>query len=162
VHTRYCAARHQFASNKGCIFIPVDLKWDGKSYSGTFLVDRFLPSRCDWSFGGLSSSLPSKDTPVIYTEHALNPSPDNETTDRTADIWCGIDPATQQPRVIVCSNLSYFARHSDHLPSAWTMSVAARKSKTDDILFITSSARSIELRYHDFDAESRDASDINK
>jgi hypothetical protein len=68
---------HPFFSSGACnlpggmhtpLYVPVVLKWDGTSYVGSFLEDRYLPSRCDWSFGGLSSFAPSRDTPVIYSD----------------------------------------------------------------------------------------------
>jgi hypothetical protein len=143
---------------KDVLYVAVPLKWDGASYSGRFLVDRLLPSRCDWSFGGLTSSSPSKDTPVIYSETLYAAYPENNASHQTADIWCGIDPAPQQTRAIVCTDLSYFAKYSDHFPPAWIASVAAAKGKKpQSILFITPNAESVELHYHDFEAEARAA-----
>ena len=148
--------REKPGSSKDVLFVPVALKWDGTSYGGSFVADRYLPSRCDWSFGGLTSSSPSKDTPVIYSDSADKAYPENNASDRTADIWCGIDPAPQQPRAIVCTDLSYFAMYSDHFPAAWVSSVAVAKGKgPESILFITPNARSVELHYHDFEAEAR-------
>jgi hypothetical protein len=76
--------------------------------------------------------------------------------------WCGIDPAPKQRRVEVCSFLNYFAKNSDHFPQAWLAAAAAAVApanfKFDEgVLFITPNAKSVELRYHDYDAEVRAA-----
>jgi hypothetical protein len=162
---------HPFGTSAACnlpggmktpLYVPVVLKGDGTSYVGSFLEDRYLPSRCDWSFGGVFATSPSRDTTVIYSEMPSPAYPAQNASDRIGEIWCGIDPAPKQPRVEVCSFLDYFAKYSDHFPQAWRAAAAAAVAPgnfefNQGVVFITPNAKSVELHYHDYDAEVRAA-----
>jgi hypothetical protein len=161
--------QHPFGTAAACnlpggmktpLYVPVALKWDGASYVGSFLEDRYLPSRCDWGFGGVFTDSPSADTTVIYLDMLSPAYPVQNESDRSGEFWCGIDPAPEQPRVEVCSSLDYFAQYSDHFPPAWraAATVAPANYKFNEgVLFITPNAKSVELHYHDHDAEARAA-----
>lgn len=163
------ANSHPFGTSGACnlpggmktqLYVPVALRWDGSSYVGSFLEDRYLPSRCDWSFGGVFATSPSLDTTVIYSEMLSPAYPVLNESDRSGEIWCGIDPAPKQQRVEVCSSLDYFAQYSDHFPAAWRAAAAAAVAPgnfkfNEGILHITPNAKSVELHYHDYDVEVR-------
>jgi hypothetical protein len=162
---------HPFFSSGACnlpggmrtpLYVPVVLKWDGTSYVGSFLMDRYLPSRCDWIFGGVFATYPSSGIAVIYSDMQSPAHPVENKSDRSGEIWCGIDPAPKQRRVEVCSFLDYFAKYSDHFPQAWRAAAAAAVAPGNvnfdiGIVFITPNAKSVELHYHDYDAEARAA-----
>jgi hypothetical protein len=76
-------------------------------------------------------------------------------------LWCGVDPAPQDRHHEVCIFLSYFAQYSDHFPRAWLPAAAKSDARyaegSEGTLFITPNAKSVELRYRDYDAEARAA-----
>lgn len=161
---------HPFFSSGACnlpggvqtpLYVPVVLKWNGTSYVGSFLEDRYLPSRCDWSFNGLISFAPSHDTTVIYSDFSYQANPTFNTSDRSTELWCGIDPAPKDLPVEVCIFLSYFAKYSSHFPRQWLPAAAESEARVaqgrEGNLFITPNAKSVELHYRDFDAEARAA-----
>jgi hypothetical protein len=135
--------------------VPVSLTREEGSYSGVFIVDRFLPGRCDWGFTGASTQLPG-DSAVIYST-APNPAYPHS-AEQIADIWCGMDPAPSEPHKTVCSDLSYFAKYSDRVPPSL---IAANPSTngelSSNILFVDPTTTSVILRYHDLDAQERAA-----
>ena len=142
------------------LYVPVILKWDGISYVGSFLEDRYLPSRGDWSFGGVFATSPSLGITVIYSDMLSAAYPVQNDSDRSGEMWCGIDPGPKQWRVEVCTALDYFAKYSDHFPQAWRAAAAAAVAPgnfkfNEGVLFITPNAKSVELHYHDYDAEAR-------
>jgi hypothetical protein len=138
--------------------VPLHLTWNGKNYVGRFLEDRYLPSRCDWGFDGLRSSAPSNDVPVIYSAPWNGEDPTYDATDRSIQLWCGIDPAPKSRRVEVCTSLSYFAEYSDHFPRAWRRATTnPERSWHEAEGFIGPNAKTVELHYRNFDAEARAA-----
>jgi hypothetical protein len=142
------------------LYVPVALRWDGTSYVGSFLEDRYLPSRCDWIFAGVFATSPSLDTTVGYSETPDKAFPVINESDRSGEVWCGIDPAPKQQRVEVCSSLDYFAKYSEHFPQAWRATASAAVAPgnykfNEGNLAISPNAKSIELRYHDYDAEAQ-------
>jgi hypothetical protein len=160
---------HPFFSSGACnlpggmrthLYVAVILKWDGTSYVGSFLEDRYLPSRCDWSFGGVFATSPSLGTTVIYSDMLSAAYPVLNDSDRSGEMWCGIDPGPKQLRIEVCTALDYFAKYSDHFPQPWRAAAVAAVAPgnfrfNQGVLFITPNAKSIELHYHDYDAEAR-------
>lgn len=140
------------------LYVPVALKWNGISYVGSFLEDRYLPSRCDWGFDGLRSFAPSDDVPVIYSASSFRGDSAYDAADRSVQLWCGVDPAPKSRRVEVCIFLSYFAKYSDHFPRAWRRAATnPERSWHEAEGFITPKTKSVELYYRDFDAEARAA-----
>jgi hypothetical protein len=140
------------------LYVPVVLRWDGTSYVGSFVEDRYLPSRCDWSFGGIFAISPSVGTTVIYSDMPSAAYPVENGSDRSGEVWCGIDPGPKQRRAEVCSSLDYFEKYSDHFPQAWRAAAAVAPANfnfDEGVLFITPNAKSVELHYHDYDAETR-------
>jgi hypothetical protein len=161
------ANAHPFGTMAACnlkggmktpIYVPVTLKQDGGSYVGSFLEDRYLPSRCDWIFEGLFATSPSHDVVVMYSEMLSQAFPVENETERSGEVWCGIDPVPTEPHVEVCSSLDYFAQYSNHFPPAWRAAAAAAVDPKNfkfnqGNLSITPGARSVELHYHDYDSE---------
>ena len=144
------------------LYVPVALRWDGTSYVGSFLEDRYLPSRCDWSFLGVFATSPSLGTAVSYSDMVDAAYPVINGSDRSGEVWCGIDPAPKQQHVEVCSFLNYFALYSGHFPQAWRAAAAAAVAPAnfkfnEGVLFITPNTKSVELNYHDYDAEAQAA-----
>lgn len=142
------------------LYVPVALKPDGTSYVGAFFEDRYLPSRCDWIFGGLFATSSSSDIAVMYSEMLSPAFPVENESDRSGVVWCGINPVPTEPHVEVCSSLDYFAKYSDHFPERWRAAAAAAVAPKNfkfnqGTLSITPNAKSIELHYHDYDAEVR-------
>ena len=140
------------------LYVPVALKQDGASYVGSFSEDRYLPSRCDWIFDGLVATSPSKDVVVNYSEMLSPAFPVLNESDRSAEVWCGIDPVPTEPHVEVCSSLHFFAQYSDHFPQAWRAAAAAAVAPenykfNEGTLAISPNAKFVELHYHDYDAE---------
>src|ERR1700728_815710 len=93
------------------LYEPVALRWDGTSYVGSFLEDRYLPSRCDWTFGGVFATSPSLGIAVMYSDMLSAAFPVENESDRSGEVWCGIDPGPKQRRVEVCTSLDYFAKY---------------------------------------------------
>lgn len=165
--------RHPFGTVAACnlqggmkkpLYVPVTLRWDGTSYVGGFLEDRYLPSRCDWGFMGIMSTSPSLDGAVMYMEFPVPAFPTVNESDRRSDLWCGINPAPPPPEV--CIFLGYFAKYSHHFPQAWRALVAAQDAAAvtppnfrfdHGQVVITPNAKYVELHYHDYDAEARAA-----
>jgi hypothetical protein len=159
---------HPFITSGACdlpggtqwpIYVPVILKWDGASYVGSFLEDRYLPSKCDWGLFGLVSDTLDDPAAVSYSDFLYPKNPTWNASDRSTEIWCGINPAPNTPRVETCGSLSYFAMFSNHFPPAWRLAVKEADAKfgQDGGMFITPNAKSVELHYRDFDAEARAA-----
>ena len=147
---------------RGPLYVPVILKWDGTSYVGTFLEDRYLPSKCDWGLFGLVSDTPDELAAVYYSDFLYPKNPTWNASDRSAELWCGISPAPNTPRVEICASLGYFAMFSTHFPPAWLLAVKESDVKLAQegalgSLFITPNAKFVELHYRNFDAEARAA-----
>jgi hypothetical protein len=148
--------------------VPIDLKWDGRAYTGDFYIDRFLPGRCHWRFVSLSMTSPVEDFVSLYWEHKNNYNFDtthshgvyDESPVQSTDLWCRADPAPKPPEhgKTLCTSLDYFVVYPGVVAHELLASVPVDQRTRSALVNIFPSTTSITLRFHDLDAENRAAS----
>lgn len=146
--------------------IPINLKWDGNSYTGEFLIDRFLPGRCRWGFSSLDMVSPAKTFLSRYEERAIQYNFDtthsnglyDQSPAQQTDLWCGADPGppSEHGRML-CTSLDYFAIYPGAVANELLAKVPVNLRARTPEVNILPSTRSITLRYHDLAAENHAA-----
>jgi hypothetical protein len=146
--------------------VPIDLKWNGRTYEGEFLIDRFLPGRCHWTFSSLDTLSPARNFVSLFSEERTNynfdTSPYGNTYDQSpvqdADLWCGPDPSPREGErgKMLCTSLDYFVLYPGTVASELVASIPVSqydRSRINLFPFTTS----VTLRYHDLVAENHAA-----
>lgn len=160
---RYCgAASVPLATTT----VPIDLRWDGRAYTGEFLIDRFLPGRCEWKFARLETLSPARDFLPLYQDSMIEYNFDSTHNDgvyaqasaQSADLWCAPDPAPNGEGKMVCTSLQYFELYPGFVDPKLRASVSTEARAHIPLIHILASTRSITLRYHDLEVENRAAS----
>jgi hypothetical protein len=129
--------------------VPLELARDGESLSGSVVVDRYQPGRCQWSFLGIryliEDGWPPYNSLANYTNHR------SDASEYRLDVWCMKDPkASNRSYPEECSRLSMFpavAARPDIIAS-----IPAGEQGDSVPAAIGPDARSITVRFHDLDA----------
>lgn len=145
--------------------VPIVLRWDGRAYTGEFLIDRFLPGRCEWTFARLETLSPARDFVSLYQDSMVKYNFDATHNDgvyaqspaQSADLWCAPDPAPNGEGKMVCTSLQYFELYPGFVDPKLLASVSAEARAHNPLVHILPSTRSITLRYHDLAVENREA-----
>jgi len=143
--------------------MPVAIALTGSNgdYTGTFVVDRFIPGRCEWGLVGIGSNF-KEDTPVLYSPGGAIPiSPHGP--EQIADIWCGDNPIPTEPSRFICTSFMFFAKFSKGLPDSLLAAHPYVVSRgVESIVFMDDTTKSVVLRYHDLEAEAKAAKSDSK
>jgi hypothetical protein len=145
--------------------VPLDLKWDGRSYAGAFFMDQFWPGRCHWGFSELTMTFPARTGVTLYSQYTVNYNFDtshsqgiyDQSPDQNTDIWCGADPSPRdgEKGKALCTSLDYFEDYAGVVsPELQALIPTAQNVPMVNVFPFT---KSITLRIHDLDAENRAA-----
>ncbi|HTV94786.1 MAG TPA: hypothetical protein VME42_02260 [Steroidobacteraceae bacterium] len=164
VHARPDAIGHALPGTT----VPIELKWNGSAYQGSFFLDNFLPGRCHWQFSSLDTLSPANGSVSLYKEYATKYNFDtshshgvyDQSRTQSVDLWCAADPSPGPPESggMLCTSLDYFAVYPGSVANELlaTVPVAERVHTSHVNMFLFTS--SVTLRFHDLDAENRTAS----
>jgi hypothetical protein len=149
------------------VTVPIDLRWDGRAYEGEFYIDRFLPGRCHWRFFNLDTLSPANDSVSRYSEYKTNYNFDashsrgayDESPIQSTDLWCGADPSPRESEngKMLCTSLNYFVLYPGIVSNELLASVPVDQRDHEPNVNLFPFTKSVTLRYHDLDAENRDA-----
>jgi hypothetical protein len=165
----YCGSRSQRNPGPSDMFqplpkitVPIDLKWDGRAYAGEFLIDRFSPGRCHWTFSSLDTLSPARNFVSLYSTSKVNYNFDTSHSNgvydqspvQSTDLWCAPDP-TPIPTAhgkVICTSFKYFAGFPGIVAPGLLAQVSAEQREHIPLVNIFPDTKTITVHFHDLAA----------